>query len=46
MGRERDACILGRNAPLLDFCQFLVYFTKGLNDQLFGSYQVVLLFAT
>ncbi len=30
---------------LLDFCQFIVYSTKGSYDQLFCSYQVVLLFA-
>src|SRR6266567_8921053 len=38
--------ILDMNALLLDFCQFIVYPTKGSNDQLFGSYQDVLLFAT
>lgn len=32
--------------PLLDFRQFVVYHTKGSNDRLFGSRQVVLLFAT
>ena len=46
MGREGDACILCMNALLLDFCQLIVYATRGSNDQLFGSYQVVLLFAT
>jgi hypothetical protein len=46
MGRERDACILCMSALLLDFCPFIGYSTKGSNDQLFGSYQVVLLFAT
>jgi hypothetical protein len=46
MGRERDTCLLCMNALFLDFCQLIVYHSKGSNDQRFSSYQVVLLFAT